>query len=79
MVFRLEDFDDFVDCARGCQYVFFMKLQVKSGVKIIAHAGRVYWSGVLADGKSSEKVEDELRGLGAKQVLEDVPQEQVFR
>jgi hypothetical protein len=75
MVFRLEDFDDFVDCARGCQYVFFLKQQVKGGAKIIAHAGRVHWSGVSADGEGSEKVEDELRSLGAKQVLEDVPQE----
>jgi hypothetical protein len=79
MVFRLEDFDDFVDCARGCLYIFFMKQQVKDGVKIIAHAGRVYWSHNFADGKGVEKVEDELRNLGAKQILEDVPQEQVFR
>jgi hypothetical protein len=79
MVFRLESFDDFVDCARGCQYVFFMKQQVRGGVKIVVHAGRVYWSGVLAEGEEGKKVEDELRSLGAKQILEDVPQEQVFR
>ncbi len=79
MVFRLENFDDFVDCARGCQNVFFMKQQVKGGVKVIAYAGRVYWSDVYLDGKGVEKVEDELRNLGAKQILEDVPQEQVFR
>lgn len=79
MVFRLESFDDFADCARGCQYVFFMKQQVREGVKIVAHAGRVYWSEIFVNGKSSEKVEDELRNLGAKQILEDVPQEQVFR
>jgi hypothetical protein len=79
MVFRLEDFDDFLDCARDCQYVFFMKQQVREGVKIVAHAGRVYWSDVFIDGKEVEKVEVELKNLGAKQILDDVPQEQVFR
>ena len=63
----------------GTNSIFFMKQQVKEGVKLIAHAGRVYWSDILADGKGAEKVEDELRNLGAKQILEDVPQEQVFR
>jgi hypothetical protein len=38
MVFRLEDFDDFLDCARDCQYVFFMKQQVREGVKISSSA-----------------------------------------
>ncbi len=79
MVFRLEDFDDFVDCAKGCQYVFYMRQHAKGGMRIVAHAGRVYWSGVVGDGKEQEKVEEELRALGAKQILEDVPQEQVFR
>ncbi|MDG6918976.1 MAG: hypothetical protein JRN62_06020 [Nitrososphaerota archaeon] len=78
MVFRLEEFDDFVDCAKGCLYVFFMKHQVRDGVKIVAHAGRVYWSGVLKD-ERAQRAEDELRSLGAKQILEDVPPEQVFR
>jgi len=77
MVFRVGDFDDFLDCARVCQLVFFMGLPFKAGMKIVAHAGRVHWVGVYPDEKQAEQVEDELKNVGAKEILENIPQEQV--
>jgi hypothetical protein len=78
MVFRLADFDDFISIGQGCESVFYRAEQNGKKVKLTAYAGRVFWQHELESEELNQYL-DKLGELRAKQVLEDVEIERIFR
>ena len=78
MVFRLADFDDFLSIAQGCESIFYRTEGNGKRVKLTTYAGRVFWQHELAQEELNGFL-DRLGELRAKQVLEDVEIERIFR
>lgn len=78
MVFRLADFDDFLAIAQGCESIFYRAEANGKKVRLTTYAGRVFWQRELEQ-ESLNQYLDKLGELRAKQVLEDVEIERIFR
>ena len=78
MVFRLADFDDFLAIAEGCEGVFYRAEASGKKVRLTTYAGRVFWQSELEQDNLNQYL-DKLGDLRAKQVLEDVEIERIFR
>lgn len=81
MVFKLTKFDDFKECAKGCEKLFYMVIELTKSKKIIAYAGRVWWENEFANSEavSLQTTIDELTDMHAIKVEEDTPLELIFR
>lgn len=74
---RLDDFDDFLECAQACNNVFFQVNETSTGKEIIAYAGRVWWKDTFTHEDEMGETLRLLSDVRAKKVLES--SDDVFR
>jgi hypothetical protein len=74
---RLDDFDDFIEVAQGCQNIFYQINDLTEGWELIAYAGRVYWKDEFKSDEMFDAHRAILKDMRGKLVVET--SDQVFR